>query len=286
MGIVLALISALIFAFSYTSLKKSYKNLAPSVSFSIDVLFGLLIWIPVTLLIGIDFSKLGTVFVYALLSAILAEAFYFYVLSKGELSITGTILATYPLYTILFSFFINKEHLLPIYWLFIGAVLVGLILVSLPKKFHLADLHKKSFILWALFGAFAVGLSDALSKYGINHASASTFIFVLALIQIPVAILYLILEKQSLNQFTPIIHKFKYYKFSLLGGFLNITGVLFLLFSFQFTFASIAAPISASYPVIMVILAAFFLKERIRKRDYVGILLMTVGIVGISYFFR
>ena len=147
MGIILAVISAFIFAFSYTALKKSYENLAPSVSFSMDVLFGLLIWIPTTLIIGVEFSKLNIVSIYALLSAILAEAFYFYVLSKGELSITGTILATYPLYTIFFSLFINHEHLLPLQWLFIAAIILGIILVSLPKKLNWKDINKRSFIL-------------------------------------------------------------------------------------------------------------------------------------------
>ena len=107
MGIIFGLLAALSQAISYTFLKKSYEELPPSVAFLFDACFGLLIWVPFALIIGFNFSHLPLVAIFALISALLSEAFVFYVLSKGEISITGTIFASYPVYTILFSLFIN-----------------------------------------------------------------------------------------------------------------------------------------------------------------------------------
>jgi drug/metabolite transporter (DMT)-like permease len=103
MGIIFGLLASLSQAISYTLLKRSYRELAPSVAFLFDACFGLLIWIPFAFYIGFDFNHLPLVMIYALISALLSEAFVFYVLSKGEISLTGTIFSSYPIYTILFS---------------------------------------------------------------------------------------------------------------------------------------------------------------------------------------
>ena len=68
-------------------------------AFLLDSLFGLLIWIPVALFFGVNSNNFLTILPWAVASAILSEAYFFYVLSKGEVSITGTILASYPIYT-------------------------------------------------------------------------------------------------------------------------------------------------------------------------------------------
>jgi drug/metabolite transporter (DMT)-like permease len=134
MGILFALLASLAFAFSYTFLKRSYKEFPPSVAFFFDMLFGLLIWLPFSLLIGFDFNHLPKVAIYALISGILSEAFIFYILSKGEISITGTIFASYPVYTILFAMLILGERLSALHWLFVLITIVGTLLASFPRK--------------------------------------------------------------------------------------------------------------------------------------------------------
>ena len=110
MGIVFALLCAFCIAGYQIITKRAYDHYPPSVAFIIDVLFCLLIWLPFGLISGVNLSLLPITFIYALLSAILAEALFFWILSKGELSITSTILATFAIYTGIFSFFINHER--------------------------------------------------------------------------------------------------------------------------------------------------------------------------------
>src|SRR3989339_1722442 len=112
MGIIFALLSALFIAFSLTSLKRSYKDMPPSVAFLFDALFGLLIWVPLAVFMGISINVDWTqALFFAFVSAILSEALVFYALSHGELAITATILATYPIYTVIFSRLFNNELL-------------------------------------------------------------------------------------------------------------------------------------------------------------------------------
>ena len=49
---------------------------------------------------------------YAIISAILSEALVFFALSKGDLSVATVMISTYPIYTLLFSRYINNEILL------------------------------------------------------------------------------------------------------------------------------------------------------------------------------
>ena len=77
MGILFGLLAAVSFAVCYVSLKKSYEEFPPSIAFFFDMVLGILLWIPFSLILGFDSNNLGIVFVFALISAVLSEAFFF-----------------------------------------------------------------------------------------------------------------------------------------------------------------------------------------------------------------
>jgi drug/metabolite transporter (DMT)-like permease len=220
--------------------------------------------------------------IWAFVSAILSEAYFFFVLSKGEVSITGTLLASYPIYTALFSRFINNESLNLLQFLAISITIIGTLIVSTEGKIKIKDLKKRDYVFWALSGAIAVGLSDSLSKRAIDQVSMQDFLVALAVVQLPISLVYLKLEKQSFKEIIKSVKKLEKYRFAILGSVLNVVGVLFLWLSFENTLASIASPLTATYPVLMVILAHFLLKEKIKRKDYLGIALVLVGVVLIS----
>src|SRR3989338_9004750 len=109
MGILFGLLAALMFGASLIIIKKSYDTLSPSVAFAFQALFGLLIWVPFALFEGITFSYLAIVLFIALFSAVLSEAFPYYMLSKASAALTGAFFSTYPAFTILFSVIIIRE---------------------------------------------------------------------------------------------------------------------------------------------------------------------------------
>lgn len=285
MGIFYGLLASIGQALAYTYAKKSYQKLPPSVVFFFDACFGLILWIPFALFLGVSLTSLPEVMFFALASALLAEAFVFYALSKGPLSISGTIFASYPIYTIFFSFFINNERLTLMHWFFVGLTVAGIILCCLPKRLKRSELKKKLYILWPLLAAIAVGFSDSLSKNIIDKHSPQTFLFALSLAQIPVALSYLKLEKQPISQFKHTLKRLNKYKFALLGSFFNVAAVLFMWLAFAATMASIISPLTATYPVLIVALAIIILKEKPTAKELAGIMITLIGVVGISFFY-
>ncbi|OGM21492.1 hypothetical protein A2714_00010 [Candidatus Woesebacteria bacterium RIFCSPHIGHO2_01_FULL_38_9] len=283
-GIIFAILCAVFIGFSQIALRKSFKELPPSIAFFFDAIFGLLIWVPLAVFMGIS----GTVnwwqaIMFAVISAILSEAIVFYALSKGELAVTATVLATYPVYTVIFSRLLNNEILSLSLMFFVALAILGSVVASMPGKLKKDELKFRKGIMWPFIAAVCIGLSDTISKGYINRSNDFSFLFSLGFVQIPVAIAYLRIEKQSLvDSVEGVIKRVKDYKFALLGGLFNIIGTGFLWLSFSFAPASIASPITGINGALTVLLSKFLLKENISKRKYLGIVLAFVGVIGIA----
>lgn len=283
MGIILAIFTALLLGLSNVLLKKSFKDFVPSISFFILAVISMLMWAPVGLLMGVQFDQWLFGSFVGLMSAILGQAIYIYVLEKGELSITATILSSFSIYTIIFSMLFNKERPAPLTLLFIALTIIGTIIVSLPDRLNKNEFKKVSFILWAVFAAVCIGASDTLTKYYINKSSVGSFLFYVSFAQLVVSFIYLRIEKQPLNQLKEIGSRFKDYKFALLGSLCIAAATMFLFLSFNFTLASIASPIAASAPIVTVILALIFLKDKITAKNWVGLALVMTSIIAIGF---
>lgn len=283
MGVILAILSASLIGLANLFLKRSFRDFAPSISFFILGVFSVLLWAPVGLLFGVRFDQWPFGSFVGIVSAILGQAIYIWVLEKGELSITATILSSFSIYTIIFSMLFNKERPSSLALLFIALTILGTIIVSLPEKLNKREFRKVSFILWAVFAAVCIGASDTLSKYFINESSVGSFLFYVSFAQLAISLIYLKIEKQPLNQLNEIVSKFRDYKFALLGSLSIAVATMFLFLSFNFTLASIASPIAASGPIVTVILALIFLKEKITPRIWVGLILVLISIVGIGF---
>lgn len=283
-GITFALLCAVFVAFSQLSLRKSYQELPPSVAFFFDSIFGLLIWVPLAIFMGVSGNvSWGQAIFFAVVSAILSEAIVFYALSHGELAVTATILATYPVYTVIFSRLFNHEILsLPVMFFVVLAIL-GSIIASTPDKIKKNELKLNKGIVWPFIAAVCIGLSDTISKGYINRSNDFSFLFSLGFVQVPIALAYLRIEKQSLTKsIQGVIGKLSNYRFALLGGLFNIIGTGFLWLSFSYAPASIASPITGSNGALTVLLSRILLKEKILPRKYLGIVLAFVGIIGIA----
>jgi len=281
-GVIAAIYSSFFLALSQASLKKSYRELPPSVAFFFDMVFGVLLWLPLAIYFGVNLASFNEVLIYAIISAILSEAVVFYALSKGQLSITSILIGSYPIYTILFSFLINKELLTLSQSLFVALTIIGTLISYLPSKLSREELKKSGALIWPLIAAVGIGLSDTLSKKIITKTEDFTFLFVLALVQIPVAFIYLKLEKQNIIKKMQVIRQKAYdYKNAIAGSLFNIIGTGLLWIAFSRTLASIASPITATSGVLVIIISLLFLDEKISLRQILGILLVFGGIIGL-----
>lgn len=283
-GIILAFLCAIFIALSQITLRKSYKELQPSIAFFFDALFGLLIWVPLALVMGVNLGiDLKEAALFAIVSAVLSEAIVFYALSKGELAVTATVLATYPVYTVFFSRVINNEVLSPRLLFFVALAIVGSVFASLPDKIKRSDLRLRKEIVWPFIAAVCIGLSDTISKGYINRSGDFSLLFMLGFVQIPVALAYLRLERESvMHAIKGTIKKVSTYKYALLEGFFNIVGTGFLWLSFSYAPASIASPITGASGALTVLLSHYVLRDRISLRKYIAIIVTFVGVIGIA----
>lgn len=281
LGIIIAIASAMFMAAMQILLKKSYKELDPSVAFFFDAIFGVLIWIPVGFIFGATIDGVFNCLIYAIISAVLSEAFVFYALSKGDLSISTVMIATYPIYTLLFSRYINKEILSGEQLFFIILTILGTILTCFDKDFKIKNLKNLAMLI-PVIAAVAIGLSDTLTKKIINETSSFSFLVAIAIVQIPVALIYLKITKQKLGDiFNELKTGMKEYKYSIVASLLNVLGTGCLLVSFNYGMVSIVSPLTAIYTPIVLIYSFIVLKEKMNKTNLAGIISALIGTFGI-----
>lgn len=284
-GIIFAFLAAVFIAVAQVELKKSFKELKPSVAFFFDAVFGLLLWAPLALFMGVSFgiSWQEAIF-YATVSAILSEAIVFYALSRGQLAITATVLATYPVYTVFFSVILNDEKLTLPLFISIMLAVAGSVWATREEDKTIKRIHTSD-LLWPFIAAVSIGLSDTISKGYINRSDDYSLLFALAFVQVPVAVAYLRIEKQNFKSFvTRVYQNISDYYHALLGGFFNIVGTGFLWLSLYFAPASIASPITGFSGALTVLLARFALSEKLSTKKYLAILVALVGVIGIAVF--
>ncbi len=283
-GIILALLCAVFVGLSQLFLRKSYLELKPSVAFFFDALLGLIIWVPLALVMGVSRGvNWQEAVMFAVISAVLSEAIVFFALSHGELAVTATVLATYPVYTVILSRLLNNEVLSQGLLFFVVVAIIGSILASLPNKLNRTELRLRKEIVWPFIAAICIGLSDTISKGYIDKSEDFSFLFTLGFVQVPIAIAYLRIEKQSVTKsLRGTLKRVNSYKHALLGGLFNIIGTGFLWLSFSFAPASIASPITGCNGAVTVLLARLALKEKVSFKKYVGIILAFIGVIGIT----
>lgn len=282
-GIIYGLLAAVGQGLGYAVLKKSFSERPASLAYFYDMLLGILIWVPISLVLGIQWDMLSTVFWYAFLSALLAEAFVFFVLSKGDISLTQPVFSTYPLFTLLFSRVVNGDSLsLPVITSIVF-VMGGIIILAFPATFDKAELKKRALLLWPLAGAIAVGISDSVSKNILDKTSTGTFLFSLAFAQIPVAIGYLWAEKQKLTDVVDMFRNYKTYLYSFLGSFFIVSSLVFFWLAFTYTSASIASPLTATYVVFALLFGTLIVKEKVARKDIIGIVITVLGVLALSF---
>ncbi len=278
MGILLSLLSAIFTAIGSILIKKGYKNFSPFAAFVVISFFGLFIWPLSIFFVEYNPQMLLAGLLYGALSGLFGQGYYIYVLSKGELSITGTLLSTFPIFTIIFFFFLNNESLSGNALWAILLTIIGTIVVALPSE-KKSERIKPLLIFLPISAAIGIGFSDTLAKTYINAVGASNFLVATAIMQFIVSLICFVLAKGRFNEFKIAIQKIREYKQSIIGAFLFAVVILFMFLAFEYTDASIASPIIGSSPVFLVVLARIFLKEKLSKKNMFGIVFVLSGII-------
>ena len=277
----LAFGAAIFWAFGHVLLKRGFDHVPPLWNNILDKAAALIIWVPAVLFMSgftINLPSLSIVFVIMTASGI--YHFFFYAISKGQISLTGTIVAGYPVFTIVLSYFFLSEKLLWTQYAGIALILTGAVIVALPgnrnKQSPPHDRRDYSWILWGFIGACALGVGDFLTKVSINQIGSYSHIFWIAIMGIPMTSCNYIIDKK--NRPLPPLFKREGVP-TILGIVTNLVGALLFLLAFDYGEVSLIASVSSIYPAFMALLAVRFLKEEITGRQWIGIATAIVGLI-------
>ncbi|OGK21969.1 hypothetical protein A3C23_00350 [Candidatus Roizmanbacteria bacterium RIFCSPHIGHO2_02_FULL_37_13b] len=279
MWLFLSLITAFFWGVAQLLVKKGLTKITPLVNNIIyDIIFFIIIGC-LTFSNGINFKLLFLVIPFTVIIAFCYLSYY-YILKKGQLSLTGTVMAGYPIFTIVLAHLLLAERVSEFQFLAIMIVIFGMIMISLPsERISIKSLKKQSWFYWGVVYAILAGLGDFISKVAINKSDLYTFLFALSLSFLFTSLIYFVVDKKSRM---PLSFSFEQYKYAVSGNLMMVFGMLTFYTAISSGLVSLVTPISSTYAAITVVLSIKFLHEKITKIQSFAILLLILGIILIG----
>lgn len=272
------LLAAVCWGVGQIFVKKGLQDISPLMNNILATIIGTLLFLPFALSHQVHFDKFWQLFPFTCFVSFLFFAYY-YVIGRGQLALTGTILGTYPFITVILSLLFLHEAPSIFQKLAIGTIILGTVIVALPNKVN--KIHVGTWLWWTLLGVFMLGLGDFLVKFLMNQSDLYTYLFTYAFGSTFVTILFYLFDKKgrALPKFTR-----KNYFSTLIGVGLVEFGFFLFHLAVNGGLVSLVSPISGIYVAITAVLAWFVLKEKIDKKHAFGIILAAIGVIliGIS----
>ncbi len=199
-------------------------------------------------------------------------------LEIGNVSIIATVGNTWGAITALLGFLILGQRIGSFQILDICLIIIGTVLVSLnlkdvfklkPNKFHLG--LRYAFVAAVAFGLYFFLLSFLTKTLGWFDTAF--------LVTIPMVLFLLLYGTLTDNKL-----KVKESRMPLLFliGILSIVGLLSYNLGVTYNYTDIVAPVSSASPLVTIILAFLFLKERLTNSQKIGVFLILLGLVLLS----
>jgi drug/metabolite transporter (DMT)-like permease len=277
----LTLAAALCWGFAQVLIKKGFDHLPPLWNNIFNNGLSLFVWVfPI---LFISRSALRVPSREVLLIIFCASALYhifFYAISRGQISITGTVIAGYPLITIALSHLFLAELLRPLQYIGIICILSGSVIVAFREKSALRNPGDLSWIPWGFAGAVTIGAGDFLSKLSIDAVGPFSHMMFLAFISNGVSLFNYTLDRK--NRYVPDIFHQKLFN-SIGGLILNLVGVFLFYMAFQYGKLSLVIGVSSIYPAFMVIFALKMLKETLTSKQIAGIGTTITGLLIVGF---
>lgn len=270
------LLTILTWGFAHVFIKKGMTYFSPLQSYIIDTVIAVIIWTPFAIWQGVNFTTISFSYFPIMILLGLNVGLFYFVVNKGPISILSPIIAVYPALTVILAHkFLNE---LLSYQSVLGIIfaIIGLVLISLPKK--LIPVQKK-WILLAIVNSAGWGIEGLTNKYVIDRSGNGMFILILALGQIlTIAFWYLKDKPKNLFPKIPPAYVFP----TVLGVFLWNFGTITYAKAMENGQTSLITPFTNLYVVVTVIGSLFFLKEKIRKIQWAGIISIVMGLIIIQ----
>jgi drug/metabolite transporter (DMT)-like permease len=199
---------------------------------------------------------------------------------KGKVSLVSSISSSYSMVTVILSIIFLGEILKSNQIIAIFLIILGIVLASINLK-ELIGTKKITVFLGVKEGLIAMlgwGIGFFLIVNPSKNLGWFLSMFIIRLFITIMLILYLIFKRQSLK----INFQRSFLLLILLAGFLTVVADFGYSFGVHSEYASIVAPVSASYPLVTIILAKIFLREKLAPNQTFGIVSVIAGLILIS----
>ena len=268
-----ALLAALMWGVGQIFVKKGLNEISSLFNNILSSSIGFIIFIPFALINGVHFEKILSIAPFACIVSALFFSYY-YVIGRGQLALTGTVVGTYPIITVILSLIFLNESPSIFQKLAIGVIILGTVLVAFPNKVQKTKIG--SWLLFALVAVFMIGTADFMIKLLINKSDLYTYLFTYGICSMLVTILLSLLDKKGrkLPQFN-----LKQYLPTFIGDGLIEVGFFIFHLALKDGYISLVSPISGIYVGITAVLAWLILKEKISKVQFAGIALAAIGVI-------
>ena len=282
LGIILAFAAMLCWGFGDFLIQKSTRKLGDWETLFIITLVGAVFLFPFVYKdIPSVFSSWKNLGILLLASFILfiAALLDFEALKEGKLSVVEPLWSLEVPVSATLAFFIMKESISFNQALLIGALIVGLILVSL-RSYHFTKriwLEKATFI--ALAAAIVMGAANFFVGFGARQTDALMMNWFLSVFIMLCSAIYLVKMGSMKKMFRDTI---KYRKLVL--PMTIVDNLAWIAFAFAMILApiAIAVAISESYIIVAVLLGMFVNKEFLRTHQKIGLVLALVAAITLA----
>lgn len=216
---------------------------------------------------------LGSLFIVTLIT-------FYEGLRIGNASLVSTISSSFTALVVIFSMIFFKEKLSTYQILSLFPIFIGIFLSTFDfKEFRKGNLHFDKGLILAIITMLLWGIYFTFIKIPVQQIGWFLTGYIVAF---AFPLIFLIAKIRNIKLQKPT------FKNALVP---TLAAILLLRvgdFSFNFGISqgltSIVAPIAGSYPVLFVILAFIFFKDKITKQQILGIITTLIGIVLLSFF--
>ncbi len=279
-GVLYGVASALAFSLAALMYKKGFSK-------KLDVfLANGLRAAPTFLLLLVVSTAIGTVgelckaeiMIYAFLSLffdlILGDTFFFLALRESPLSIAYPVAYSFSLFAVIFSFLFLNEPITVHLLISMAALVLGVYIIYRGS-------NEESFRLKGLFYSFLTALfwgsSVIFTKMGLYYAIPINLNLARTLMLSILSAPYALYRREQVKSFKGSL------KYIVAGGFLGMgLGPVLFYFSVVNVGASRASVLASSAPILSLVLASAILREKIQRKQLIGIVLVILSTYLIS----
>ncbi len=238
--------------------------------------------------LNIEINNFVILFIGALLQVFAIYGFY-KSMEIGEISIVVPVSASYPLVTVFLLVVLLSQQLSIMTLVAIFVLIFGIILTSTDLK-KIRNIHTVKGIKESLYALFGWGIYffilDLASKestlFGLSFPQTHYLtIFLYSNLMLGTAIAVFAILKKGYKIQKDLANK-KPFLILLLTSVIYTVAFVVLNYGIQEGNTAIIAPISSLYPVITVVLAVLFYKEKLVTNQKIGIATILLGLVLIS----